>query len=169
MPNNANDDMDIFIIARVVDASGGGGQWWANSGLYDSEQGGGTQDFGISVQDNGQLGFGFGPGAAGGDNTAKTPGSVLGVDSIFNLTREAVAADLRQVRVNNELLVDTDTGNRRNTRNAIRRTIGSIQTNGNYMPELWYGGMYVFNRILTSGEREAMHAFASDLWSIALV
>lgn len=164
VPNNANDDMDIFIICRPINAANSHGQWWGNSGLYDAEQAGGTADFGSSIQDSGLLGFGFGPGAAGGDSTAKTPGSVLGADHMINLTRESIAADVRQIRVDGSLEFNGTTGNRRNTRNAIRRTIGSIQTNANYMLSMYFGQLLVYNRILSAQERADVETFLSDKW-----
>jgi len=167
VPNNTNDDMDIFIVARIINAANSNGQWWGNSGLYDAEEGGGTADFGSSVQDAGQLGFGFGPGVAGGDSTAKTAGSVLGVDSLFNLTRESIAQDLRQIRVDGVLEFNGTTGDRRNTRNSIRRTIGSIQTNGNYMLEMRVGEVLVYDRILTAEERTKVEEYANEKWGVA--
>jgi hypothetical protein len=167
VPNNSNDDMDIFIIANITTAGGGGGQWWGNQGLYDSEEAGGQADFGSSVQASGLLGFGFGPGAAGGDSTAKTPGSVLGADHLLNMTRESIAADVRQIRVDGSLVVDTTTGNRRNTRNNIRRTIGSIQTNGNYMADMKVAEILVYDRVLTAAERTQVEDYARAKWGVA--
>lgn len=158
VPNNSNDDMDIFIVCRVVTGLGSNGQWWGNGGLYDAEQAGAHPDWGSSVQASGLLGFGFGPGPAGGDSTAKTPASVLGQDMLVNLTR-GVAPDLRQIRINGALVVNGTTGGRTNTRNGLRRTIGSIQTNNNYMPEMWWGEHVVFDRILNGVERTTIEAY----------
>ena len=167
VPNNANDDMDIFIVAHVVDAGGSHGQWWGNQGFYDAEEPGGTADWGSSVQNTGELGFGFGPGVAGGDSTAKSSSSVLGSDLLLNMTREAIAADVRQIRVDGVLEFNGTTGDRRNTRNAIRRTIGSIQTNGNYMLDMRVAEVLVYDRVLTAPERTQVEDYANAKWGVA--
>lgn len=60
-PMGANESFTLSVVFRTTEAGNGGSfQWWANTGIVDAEQPGGTADWGLVIQEEGRVGAGIG-------------------------------------------------------------------------------------------------------------
>lgn len=172
VPANCLDDWDIFLIVKVIQGVGTNPDWWGNGGLYDFERGGLQFDGGSAVSAAGQLDLAVGSKTPdpNTDQNIHIVGDFRFEDHLLNWTR-GVDPDLSQVRVDGTVEFDgPTTGGRTTTRDNLPRSIGKIyDPSGAYMPEMYYGGIYCYNRVLSLQERREMQDWVRAIWGITSV
>jgi|GEM_PF-1959652 len=119
-------DFSIVAVMKTDTAGAAGTNWYQNTGIVDMEMPGATRDWGLVLDDQGQIGAGLG----GGDITFYSNESGLNDDAghIAVYTR---AGDQLALYIDGGV-AQTAVGGNQDIRLANDFTIGRIQTGGNY-------------------------------------
>ncbi|HEY5791804.1 MAG TPA: LamG-like jellyroll fold domain-containing protein, partial [Chthoniobacterales bacterium] len=157
---------DDFTIAVLFKSSQGVGiqtKWWAGAGLVDAEVGGPRDDFGLSLNANGQV-----LGGTGGENLADT---FLYSGTGYNNGQGRVAV-FRRVKATGalELYVDgilqaTAAGGTQPLDEAQWMMIGSIQTSMNYL-QGDIAEVVVYEQALMPEDQRRLEIYLGDKYSL---
>lgn len=161
MPPCIADDFTMVVVFRSSAGSNTGGQWWNAGGIVDAETSGVVNDFGMSLDQYGDVLTGVG-------NPDTTQSSVVGGYNdrrahIATFTRTELTGSFSQYV--DSALQGTQSGNTAPLTDPPQITIGATQTLANY-----FGGdvaeVLLYSRNLSSDEQVAIEGYLADKYQI---
>ena len=154
-------DFTIVVVFGSTQGIGDGTAWYGGAGLVDGEVAGVANDFGVSLNANGQV-------LAGTGNPDRSVASGMGFDDgrahVAVFTRNAATGET-SLRVDG-LLFQTTTAGRQALTAPFRLTIGSLQTNTNYFTGD-VGEVRVYSTALDDAERSSVEGELVSAYNVA--
>jgi GH43 family beta-xylosidase len=154
-------DFTIVAVFGSTQGVGDGTAWYGGAGLVDGEVAGVTNDFGVSLNANGQV-------LAGTGNPDRFVASGMGFDDgrahVAVFTRSAATGAI-SLHVDG-LLFETTTAGRQALTSPFRLTIGSLQTNTNYFTGD-VGEVRVYSTALEDAQRSTVEGEIVTAYNVA--
>jgi hypothetical protein len=162
LPPCVPDDFSIFVVFRSTKSTGNGGQWFYGAGIVDAETSGVVNDFGLSLDANGEVLTGVG----------NPDTSIVSLHGGYNDGNPHLAAFTRTEATGvftqhvDSILQGIIAGNTSTLLAPPRITIGATQTLANY-----FNGdiaeILIYDRVLSTSEEQQIESYLMKKYGIS--